>query len=114
MRSVTRTGSLERLIDHAALFPPASMPLGEALEEDRAARASEAAALIGRFVVPADKLADLPPGDTPLSVVLSSPGDAGLATGPAVQAVELALASPQRAGVLHSTRAPRRRAAPHG
>ena len=51
---------LERLIDHAALFPPASMTLDDALEEDRAARESAAASLIGRFVVPARLLAELP------------------------------------------------------
>jgi len=83
------------LIDHAALFPPASMPLDEALEEDRAARESSAAALINRFVVPAAKLGELPPGDTPLSAVLSSPDDSVLVTGQPVEAVELALASPQ-------------------
>ncbi len=83
------------LIDHAALFPPAGMPLDEALEEDRAARDSSAAALINRFVVPAAKLAELPSGDTPLSVVLSSPEEGVLGTGQAVEAVELALATPQ-------------------
>jgi hypothetical protein len=98
---------LDGLIDHAALFPPASMPLDEALEEDRAARESSAASLIARFVVPAAKLAELPPGDTPLSVVLSSPDDAVLVTGHAVEAVELALASPQPppAGLLAAYRA---------
>ncbi len=85
---------LDRLIDHAALFPPASMPLDVALEEDRAARESEAAALMNRFVVPARLLQELP-GDRPaLSVVLSGPEDAGLLTGiEGVEAVELALAS---------------------
>ena len=83
------------LIDHAALFPPASMPLDEALEEDRAARESSAAELINRFVVPAAKLAELPSGDTPLSVVLSSPDDGVLVTGQPAEAVELALATPQ-------------------
>jgi hypothetical protein len=86
---------LERLIDHAALFPPASMSLDVALEEDRAARESEAAELINRFVVPAAKLAELPAAGTPLSVVLSSAEDAALVTGEAVQAVELALAAPR-------------------
>jgi hypothetical protein len=86
---------LDGLIDHAALFPPASMPLDQALEEDRAARESSAAALINRFVVPAAKLAELPPGKTPLSVVLSSPDDSVLVTGQAIEAVELALATPQ-------------------
>jgi hypothetical protein len=86
---------LDGLIDHAALFPPASMPLDEALEEDRAARESSAASLINRFVVPAAKLAELPPGSTPLSVVLSSPDDAVLGTGHVVEAVELALGTSQ-------------------
>jgi hypothetical protein len=85
---------LDRLIDHAALFPPASMSLDEALGEDRAARASEAARLINRFVVPAAMLAELPPDDTALSVVLTSPDDADLVTGETVEAVELPLTTP--------------------
>ena len=85
---------LDRLIDHAALFPPASMPLDGALEEDRAARESEAAALIARFVVPARLLAELPEARPALSVVMSSPDDATLLTGQAVEAVELPLAAP--------------------
>jgi hypothetical protein len=69
---------LDRLIDHAALFPPASMSLEEALAEHEAARASEAAFVIGRFVVPADRLDELPEERPPLSVVLSGPDDAAL------------------------------------
>jgi hypothetical protein len=86
---------LDGLIDHAALFPPASMPLAEALEEDRAARTSSAATLINRFVVPAAKLAELPPGTPPLSVVLSNPDDASLVTAQPVESLELALATSQ-------------------
>ena len=87
---------LERLIDHAALLPPASMPLDEALDEDRAARASEAAALIGRFVVPAGLLPELPGERPALSVVLSGPEDAELASGAdGVEAVELVLDGPR-------------------
>ena len=69
---------LDRLIDHAALFPPASMPLDVALEEDRAARQSEAAALMGRFVVPARLLRELPDDRPALSVVLAGPEDAAM------------------------------------
>jgi hypothetical protein len=84
---------LERLIDHAALFPPASMGLPEALEEDRQARESAYARLIGRFVVPAAKLAELPPERPPLSVVLSGLDEVALLDGAAdVEAVEIALA----------------------
>jgi hypothetical protein len=47
-----RRALLQRLFDHAPLFPPASMSLPDALEEDRRARASTDAWLLGRFVVP--------------------------------------------------------------
>jgi len=98
---------LDGLIDHAALFPPASMPLDEALAEDRAARASEAAALIGRFVVPASRLGELPDDHAPLSVVLQGPEDAALVSGHGVQAVELALSTsqPRPADLLAAHRA---------
>jgi hypothetical protein len=60
----------ERLIDHAALFPPASMDMPDAIEADRRARAGEQAWMLGRFIVPASKLHELPPGAPRLSVVL--------------------------------------------
>ena len=47
-----RRALLGRLFDHAAMFPPASLRLDEALAEDDRARASEHAWLLGRFVVP--------------------------------------------------------------
>ncbi len=65
-----RRALLERLIDHAPLFPPASLPLDEALAEHGRARASEEAWLLGRFVCPASKLADLGEAELRLSVVL--------------------------------------------
>ena len=87
---------LARLIDHAALFPPASMALDEALAEDTAARASPHAELIGRFVVPGAKLGELPEDHPPLSVVLASAADAPLvAEADAVEAVELVLDGPR-------------------
>jgi hypothetical protein len=87
---------LERLIDHAALFPPASMSLEEALEEDRAARESEAAELIARFVVPARLLRDLPDERPALSFVLSGAGDAALLPGTGgVEGVEWVLPAPR-------------------
>ena len=65
-----RRALLGRLIDHAALFPPASLDMPAALEEDRRARGSEAAWMLGRFICPASRLGELP-GDAPaLSVVL--------------------------------------------
>jgi hypothetical protein len=53
-----RRALLSRLFDHAAMFPPASLPLDEALAEDDRARASEHAWLLGRFVVPAGVVVD--------------------------------------------------------
>jgi hypothetical protein len=47
-----RRALLTRLFDHAAMFPPASLPLDAALAEDDRARASEHAWLLARFVVP--------------------------------------------------------------
>jgi hypothetical protein len=85
---------LAGLIDHAALFPPASMSPPEALEEDERARQSAYASLIGRFVVPAATLAELPADRPPLSVVLSGLEDVELVAGADdVEAVELALTS---------------------
>jgi hypothetical protein len=85
---------LERLIDHAALFPPASMSLPDALDEDRHARESPYGWIVDRFVVPAAKLAELPPERPALSVVLSSLDDVALLDGAAdVEAVELVLPS---------------------
>jgi len=48
-----RRALLTRLFDHAAMFPPAGLPLDEALAEDDRARASAHSWLLARFVVPA-------------------------------------------------------------
>jgi hypothetical protein len=55
-----RSALLTRFFDHAPMFPPASLPPGEALAEDRRARESEHAWLLGRLVWPAAQLAELP------------------------------------------------------
>jgi hypothetical protein len=65
-----RRALLEGLIDHAALFPPASMDMPDAIEADRAARASEHAWIVDRFIVPASRLGELPREAPRLSVVL--------------------------------------------
>ena len=48
-----------RLIDHAPLFPPASLPLAEALEEHRASVSGDQGWIVRRFVCPASMLAEL-------------------------------------------------------
>jgi hypothetical protein len=67
-----RRALLERLIDHAALFPPASLSTADALAEDRRARAGRHAWMLGRFVCPASRLAELGDEERALSVVLDA------------------------------------------
>src|SRR5579884_916335 len=55
-----RRALLTRFFDHAPTFPPASLPPAEALAEDRRARESEHAWLLGRLVWPAAQLGELP------------------------------------------------------
>ena len=55
-----RCALLTRFFDHAPMFPPASLPPAEALAEDRRARESEHAWMLGRLVWPAAQLAELP------------------------------------------------------
>jgi hypothetical protein len=65
-----RHALLTRFFDHAPTFPPASLPPVEALAEDRRARTSEHAWLLGRLVWPAAQLAELPQDeDRALAVV---------------------------------------------
>lgn len=65
-----RRALLEGLIDHAALFPPASMTMRDALAEDRAARQSQYAWMVDRFVCPASRLGEIGGLAAPVSVVL--------------------------------------------
>jgi hypothetical protein len=89
---------LAALVDHAPLFPPAGLGMADALAEDRRARASGEAWMLGRFVCPASRLAELlaatddPPA---LSVVLDGDLEATLeravaarADGAAIEAIE--------------------------
>jgi hypothetical protein len=76
VRDDVRRALLERLIDHAALFPPASMSMADALAEDRAARTSPYEWMLDRFVCPASRLGELGGLDAPVSVVLDAPLEA--------------------------------------
>jgi hypothetical protein len=58
-----RRALLTRLFDHAPMFPPASLPPAQALAEDRRARESVHAWLLGRLVWPAAQLSELPQGE---------------------------------------------------
>ena len=61
-----------RLIDHAPLFPPAQLPLPEALDEHRLAREGAHGWIVRRFVAPASVLPALNREPLVLSVVLDS------------------------------------------
>ena len=67
------TALLAGLIDHAPLFPPASLPLAEALEDHRRALASPDAWLVNRFVAPYSRLDELAGEPLRLSVVADVP-----------------------------------------
>ena len=81
-----RRALLAELIDHAPLFPPASLPVDEALAEHERARASDDAWLLRRFVAPASLLATLPRAGLRLSVVLDAPAELD---DPRIEAVEV-------------------------
>jgi hypothetical protein len=59
MADDARRALLTRFFDHAPMFPPPSLPPAEALTEDRRARESEHAWLLGRLVWPAAQLSEL-------------------------------------------------------
>jgi hypothetical protein len=62
-----------RLIDHAPTFPPAQLPVAEALEEDRRARASDESWILARLAWPASKLGELGDEDRELTVIVDGP-----------------------------------------
>src|SRR5262249_59694273 len=80
-----RRALLTRFFDHAPTFPPASLPPADALAEDRRARESEHAWMLGRLVWRAGQLAELPQdGARALAVVEAGeggPGEAGYPPG---------------------------------
>ena len=88
-----RHALLGELIDHAPLFPPASLPLDEALAEHDRARGGEHAWMLRRFVAPASRLGELDGRDLRLSVVLDAPA---ALDDPRIEAVEVPPGSDER------------------
>jgi hypothetical protein len=94
------------LIDYAGLFPPAKLPFVQALAEYSAARAGSHAWMLGRFIVPASLLQQMPePPAVPLSAIVE-PNPAALAElvalrerGSPIEAIEI----PPGKGVSMST-----------
>jgi hypothetical protein len=87
MPSGLETALFARLIDHAPLFPPARLPLAEALEEHRRARESDQGWIVRRFVAPASALPALNGEPLSLSVVLDD--DEADIDDPRVESVEI-------------------------
>jgi hypothetical protein len=52
---------LTGIIDHAGMFPPAKLPLGEAIRNYARYRAEPESWMLGRFICPAARLAELAP-----------------------------------------------------
>jgi hypothetical protein len=61
---------LEGLVDYAGLFPPAALPMHDALRNYARYRREPHAFALGRFVVPAERLHEVPP-DFPVTVLWS-------------------------------------------
>jgi hypothetical protein len=70
-----RHALLTRFFDHAPTFPPASLPPAEALAEDRRARESEHAWLLGRLVWPAAQLSEIPQDEHRALALVENTGD---------------------------------------
>lgn len=72
---------LAGLIDYAGLFPPAGLPLGEAVRNYRAYQRGDDAWMLGRFVCPAGRLGELPEVDAGPPLVVSALGRGGSSAG---------------------------------
>ncbi|MEZ5291078.1 MAG: hypothetical protein R2745_08355 [Vicinamibacterales bacterium] len=74
MHPASATALLEGVVDYAGLFPPAALPMPDAAAEYAAALAGPSAWMLGRFVTPATRLAELldarraAPGGAPWTV----------------------------------------------
>jgi hypothetical protein len=88
-RSDARHALLARLIDHAPTFPPASLPVEEAIVEDRRARESPESWMLARLAWPASRLAELGDEERELTLILDGPFGTGPVPGTGrVRAVE--------------------------
>jgi hypothetical protein len=84
-----------RLIDHAPTFPPASLTVSEAIEEDRRARASAESWMLARLAWPASKLGELGDEGRELTVIVDH---ALVLPDPRIAAVEMRVVPPEGAG----------------
>jgi hypothetical protein len=90
---------LERLIDHAPLYPPASLPPPDAIADHEAARRSPSSWVLARLVWPATGIAGLvelleTSGDGPLPVSLLLDGAPPAAVGDRIDVEQAELRAP--------------------
>jgi hypothetical protein len=78
---------LAGIVDHAVLFPPASLNVADALAEEARVRASDRAWLVGRFVARASQLREL--GDVPLRLTIVLDDHGAPLGDPRIEAVEV-------------------------
>lgn len=83
-----RRAALAHLIDHAPLFPPASLSVADAIDEDRRARDDEHAWMLARLVWPFSKLDELEGEGRAVSVLLDEGLSVTVPLSPFVEAVE--------------------------
>lgn len=92
------TALLTGVVDYAGLFPPAALPMAAAVAEYARARSSDGAWMLGRFVLPAGRLAEFgaalattQPPRTPwrVSALVGDHADADVATVTTVNASPL-------------------------
>jgi hypothetical protein len=77
---------LTGVVDYAGLFPPAALPIAQAVAGYEAYAAGEHAWMLGRFVVPAARLGDVPNGGlapSRLAILLGDEWARDLASAPA-------------------------------
>ena len=87
-----RRALLAGLIDHAPTFPPAELPLADAIAEHTRARSGDAAWIVNRFVVRASALAVLPrTRPLRLSVVVDVPWSELTLDDERIESIELPL-----------------------
>lgn len=96
MATVSIPSLFTALVDDAAVFPPARVPLTDAIAEHRRHRSSEYAAMVGGFVVSDTHVPELGDLTEPLAINLVIGGGAGAIT-PAVTWVDRAPALELRA-----------------
>ena len=84
------TAAFSGLFDYAGLFPPAGLPLDEVCERYGGYRAGRHAWMLGRLIVPAERLADVEHEAAQRGASAESPWPLSVLVGPAVRSTAFA------------------------